>query len=137
MPSAHPRVRSQRPPDRYAVRRLVGFFLGYKGEAERESLVGQSAIPSLFRERDRGPPNQFQLESGIFAGQAERSPWKGLLAVSLTTESPELTLVGRKSSTGPYRIRFTDRRGETRDSGVPFVRVGECLAIRGMERGGR
>lgn len=55
-----------------------------EGERERERgvpLVGRAAIPSLFRERVRGPPNQFQLESGIFAGQAQRSSWKGLLAV--------------------------------------------------------
>lgn len=54
-----------------------------RGKEERglSSPVGRAAIPSLFRERVRDPPNQFQLESGIFAGQAQHSPWKGLLAV--------------------------------------------------------
>ncbi|KAK1127552.1 hypothetical protein K0M31_004084 [Melipona bicolor] len=56
--------------------------IGRKKREEQDSPpVGRAAIPSLFRERVRGPPNQFQLESGIFAGQAQRSPWKGLLAV--------------------------------------------------------
>ena len=67
---------------------LAGFFLLPCGGEKRRgaekrgaALVGRAAIPSLFRERVRGPPNQFQLESGIFAGQAQRSSWKGLLAV--------------------------------------------------------
>lgn len=64
----------QRPRYRRARGRLAVFFSGGSraGEAARgaRSVVGRAAIPSLFRERGRGPPNQFQLESGIFAGQA-------------------------------------------------------------------
>lgn len=77
-----------KPPGRQAGRWLVG------------RSVCRSSNSVFIPHRERGPPNQFQLESGIFAGQpclAER-----LLAVSLTTTRSPLTRLGRKSSTGPY-----------------------------------
>ena len=100
------RIFSRLSRERETERKEGNVAIGRKKRGEDSSPFGRTAIPSLFRERVRGPPNQFQLESGIFAGQAQRSPWKGLLAVL----SYYGIVVGRKSSTGPYRIHRTTER---------------------------
>lgn len=107
------------------------------GERERNSvLISQwrSLRCSPVQSSPRGPPNQFQLESGIFAGQSGHR--ERLLAVSLTTESAgrsvEAELAGLSSLPAVNQARSARERsralaaplGRSRtvsDALVPYV----------------
>ena len=115
----------------------------YRRSEESARLAGGGeaaegrAIPSLFRAacsllagaEPRGPPNQFQLESGIFAGQSghretisslsyyRRARRAGTLVRMAGERLPGLVVVGRKSSTealtGSRARPIRHRRGLT------------------------